>query len=242
MRKPADSEAHAAGSAGQAGAAQEAPGHGCSRMQAWASCWGLSGLILSRRGPAVDRLRRLLAVHAAFRGHDGGLRHRHADAARQAVRGACCCCWPAWWRSAPGPISQAAAPRVLATAGGGRARAQRGELQHALGQRGCRPRCAAEIERLDADIVTLIEMSPAKRRILAALKSPLPATRPTAFELDYCKLVDPVEAADRRERGARPVGRAALHPREARAGGGRAHASSACTPSAFPIRARSSAR
>lgn len=44
-----------------------------------------------------------------------------------------------------------------------------------------------EIERLDADIVTLIEMSPSKKRILAELKSHYPY-QTDCFEVDYCQL------------------------------------------------------
>lgn len=43
----------------------------------------------------------------------------------------------------------------------------------------------AEIERLDADVITLIEMSPAKRHILAGLRSRYPFQY-DCFNLDYC--------------------------------------------------------
>lgn len=46
----------------------------------------------------------------------------------------------------------------------------------------------AEIERLDADIITLIEMSPSKRRILPALKHRYPH-QAECYNLDYCNLV-----------------------------------------------------
>lgn len=46
----------------------------------------------------------------------------------------------------------------------------------------------AEIERLDADVITLIEMSPAKRRILPALKARYPY-QAECYNLDYCNLV-----------------------------------------------------
>jgi endonuclease/exonuclease/phosphatase (EEP) superfamily protein YafD len=46
----------------------------------------------------------------------------------------------------------------------------------------------AEIERLDADIVTLLEVSPAKRPILAALKQRYPH-QANCFSVDYCRLV-----------------------------------------------------
>jgi endonuclease/exonuclease/phosphatase (EEP) superfamily protein YafD len=49
-------------------------------------------------------------------------------------------------------------------------------------------RVLAEIERLDADIVTLLEVSPAKRRILAALKQRYPY-QADCFAVDYCRLV-----------------------------------------------------
>lgn len=45
----------------------------------------------------------------------------------------------------------------------------------------------AEIERIDADVVTLIEMSPAKRRILTELKSRYPY-QAHCYEVDYCQL------------------------------------------------------
>ena len=48
-------------------------------------------------------------------------------------------------------------------------------------------RVKAEIERLDADIVTLIEMSPAKRPILAALRARYPY-QADCFQFDYCRL------------------------------------------------------
>jgi endonuclease/exonuclease/phosphatase (EEP) superfamily protein YafD len=46
----------------------------------------------------------------------------------------------------------------------------------------------AEIERIDADVITLIEMSPPKRRILAALKARYPH-QAECYNLDYCNLV-----------------------------------------------------
>lgn len=46
----------------------------------------------------------------------------------------------------------------------------------------------AEIERLDADVITLIEMSPSKRRILAELKARYPY-QAECYNLDYCNLV-----------------------------------------------------
>jgi endonuclease/exonuclease/phosphatase (EEP) superfamily protein YafD len=46
----------------------------------------------------------------------------------------------------------------------------------------------AEIERLDADIVTLIEMSPSKKRIMAELKPRYPY-QADCFDVDYCQLV-----------------------------------------------------
>lgn len=46
----------------------------------------------------------------------------------------------------------------------------------------------AEIERLDADVITLIEMSPSKRRILPALKARYPY-QAECYNLDYCNLV-----------------------------------------------------
>ena len=49
-------------------------------------------------------------------------------------------------------------------------------------------RVLAEIERLDADIVTLLEVSPAKRRILAALKQRYPH-QADCFAIDFCRLV-----------------------------------------------------
>ncbi len=49
-------------------------------------------------------------------------------------------------------------------------------------------RVLAEIERLDADIVTLLEVNPAKRRILAALKQRYPY-QANCFAVDYCRLV-----------------------------------------------------
>jgi endonuclease/exonuclease/phosphatase (EEP) superfamily protein YafD len=45
----------------------------------------------------------------------------------------------------------------------------------------------AEIERIDADIVTLIEVSPAKKPVLAELKSRYPH-QVNCFAIDYCKL------------------------------------------------------
>jgi endonuclease/exonuclease/phosphatase (EEP) superfamily protein YafD len=48
-------------------------------------------------------------------------------------------------------------------------------------------RVRAEIERLDADIVTLIEMSPAKRGILAELRSRYPY-QADCFAADFCSL------------------------------------------------------
>lgn len=44
----------------------------------------------------------------------------------------------------------------------------------------------AEIERLDADVITLIEMGPAKRRILDELKGRYPYQF-DCYKLDYCK-------------------------------------------------------
>jgi endonuclease/exonuclease/phosphatase (EEP) superfamily protein YafD len=49
-------------------------------------------------------------------------------------------------------------------------------------------RVLAEIERLDADIVTLLEVNPAKRQILAALKQRYPY-QADCFAVDYCRLV-----------------------------------------------------
>lgn len=46
----------------------------------------------------------------------------------------------------------------------------------------------AEIERIDADVITLIEMSPSKRRILPALKHRYPY-QAECYDLDYCNLV-----------------------------------------------------
>jgi len=48
-------------------------------------------------------------------------------------------------------------------------------------------RVRAEIERIDADIVTLIEMSPAKRGMLAQLRSRYPY-QADCFGADYCSL------------------------------------------------------
>jgi endonuclease/exonuclease/phosphatase (EEP) superfamily protein YafD len=45
----------------------------------------------------------------------------------------------------------------------------------------------AEIERLDADVVTLIEVSPAKKRILAELKARYPY-QTDCLSVDYCQL------------------------------------------------------
>lgn len=46
----------------------------------------------------------------------------------------------------------------------------------------------AEIERLDADVITLIEMGPAKRRILAELKGRYPH-QAHCYDVDFCKFV-----------------------------------------------------
>jgi endonuclease/exonuclease/phosphatase (EEP) superfamily protein YafD len=46
----------------------------------------------------------------------------------------------------------------------------------------------AEILRLDADIITLIEMGPSKRRIIAALKERYPH-HADCYGIDYCNLV-----------------------------------------------------
>lgn len=46
----------------------------------------------------------------------------------------------------------------------------------------------AEIERIDADVITLIEMNPAKRRILPALKARYPH-QAECYNLAYCNLV-----------------------------------------------------
>jgi endonuclease/exonuclease/phosphatase (EEP) superfamily protein YafD len=46
----------------------------------------------------------------------------------------------------------------------------------------------AEIERIDADVVTLIEMSPAKKQILDELRPRYPH-QADCFRIDYCKLV-----------------------------------------------------
>lgn len=48
-------------------------------------------------------------------------------------------------------------------------------------------RVRAEIERIDADIVTLIEMSPAKRGLLADLRSRYPY-QAECFAADYCRI------------------------------------------------------
>jgi len=48
-------------------------------------------------------------------------------------------------------------------------------------------RVREEIERLDADIVTLIEVSPGKRKILNGLKQRYPH-QADCFKIDYCKL------------------------------------------------------
>ena len=45
----------------------------------------------------------------------------------------------------------------------------------------------AEIERLDADVITLIELSPSKRRILQELKARYPY-QAQCYDLDYCDL------------------------------------------------------
>lgn len=46
----------------------------------------------------------------------------------------------------------------------------------------------AEIERLDADVITLIEMGPAKRRILGELKGRYPY-QAHCYDVDFCKFV-----------------------------------------------------
>jgi endonuclease/exonuclease/phosphatase (EEP) superfamily protein YafD len=46
----------------------------------------------------------------------------------------------------------------------------------------------AEIERIDADVITLIEMSPSKRSITAALRDRYPH-QAECYNLDYCNLV-----------------------------------------------------
>jgi endonuclease/exonuclease/phosphatase (EEP) superfamily protein YafD len=46
----------------------------------------------------------------------------------------------------------------------------------------------AEIERLDADVVTLLEVNPAKRSMLAALRSRYPY-QANCFGIDFCRLV-----------------------------------------------------
>ena len=83
-------------------------------------------------------------------------------------------------------------------------------------------RVRAEIERLDADIVTLIEMSPAKKRILAELKARYPY-QADCFRSRLLPARDPLQAADRGEHVARALAGAALSPGAARAAGGRAH-------------------
>jgi endonuclease/exonuclease/phosphatase (EEP) superfamily protein YafD len=64
-----------------------------------------------------------------------------------------------------------------------------------------------EIERLDADIVTLIEVSPGKRRILAELRQRYPY-QATCFEIDYCRLAIlsrlPIEDSEARGRWEGP--------------------------------------
>ena len=97
-----------------------------------------------------------------------------------------------------------------------------------------------EIERLDADIVTLIEVNPAKRRILAELKSRYPY-QADCFATDYCRLAIlsklPIIESEARGRWEGPP---ICLP-----GSGRMRAASpswACTPSGFLTRARNSGR
>lgn len=60
----------------------------------------------------------------------------------------------------------------------------------------------AEIERLDADIVTLLEVNPGKRRILEALRQRYPY-QVDCFGVDYCRLVilSKLPIIDREARG-----------------------------------------
>lgn len=77
-------------------------------------------------------------------------------------------------------------PRVLAEAQAGE-RALRVASFNTLWVNEDVDRVRAEIERLDADIVTLIEMSPAKRGLLDQLKSRFPY-QADCFAVDYCRL------------------------------------------------------
>jgi endonuclease/exonuclease/phosphatase (EEP) superfamily protein YafD len=78
-------------------------------------------------------------------------------------------------------------PEVLATAAAGE-RALSVASFNTLWVNEDADRVRAEIERLDADIVTLLEVSPAKRRLLAELKPRYPF-QANCFAIDYCRLV-----------------------------------------------------
>jgi endonuclease/exonuclease/phosphatase (EEP) superfamily protein YafD len=78
-------------------------------------------------------------------------------------------------------------PQVLATPGAGE-RALSVASFNTLWVNDDADSVLAEIERLDADIVTLLEVSPAKRRILAALKQRYPY-QADCFAIDFCRLV-----------------------------------------------------
>lgn len=97
-------------------------------------------------------------------------------------------------------------PSVIATAGAGE-RAISVASFNTLWVNEDADRVREEIERLDADIVTLIEMNPAKRRILAALKSRYPH-QVDCFELSSCNLAIlsklPIVESDARGRWAGP--------------------------------------
>lgn len=77
-------------------------------------------------------------------------------------------------------------PSVLATAGAGE-RALSVASFNTLWVNEDADRVREEIERLDADIVALIEVSPAKRGILEELKLRYPF-QADCFKIDYCKL------------------------------------------------------
>jgi endonuclease/exonuclease/phosphatase (EEP) superfamily protein YafD len=77
-------------------------------------------------------------------------------------------------------------PRVLANAGEGQRALSVASFNTLWVNEGA-DAVRAEIERLDADIVTLLEVSPAKRRALAELKSRYPY-QANCFAIDYCRI------------------------------------------------------